>query len=472
MATTQKTVLQASSIKPTGTAQVVPAVQLPTGVVPNPQSGTSKDTLNLVKQQAVNPKLAKGTAITPVAQNVQSNELLATSGVSATAPTAATPMATATQALAPMPVASQQVGTPAQQAAANYTATTVGTAPTMTAAQGTVTAPMAAQQGAITSDATVTGQLAGLQQQVETAVSQGKNLPAWASGAQKLVEANMAKRGLGASSMYAEALAQGVMQSAVPIAAQDAAAYKDMIFQNLNNRQQSAVTNAQSYLQMDMSNLNNKQQANLQNLQSRQASLFSDQAANNAASQFNATSTNQVDQFYKNLSSNVSTANAQRADAMNQFSSSEQNKVDALNANNATAVSQANAQTATSINQFNSQLTDQREKFNVQNQQVIDQSNANWRRSTNTANTAAVNAANQTNAQNLLGISNFAMSSLWQQWRDEASWTNEAAQNGLNRAHNLAVAALERQTAFDINDKSSRDNLFQLLGRFASGIFK
>ena len=67
---------------------------------------------------------------------------------------------------------------------------------------------------------------------------------------------------------------------------------------------------------------------------------------------------------------------------------------------------------------------------------------------------------------NLLGISNFAMSSLWQQWRDEASWTNEAAQNSLNRAHNMASAALERQTAFDLNDQASRDNLFQLLGQY------
>ena len=131
----------------------------------------------------------------------------------------------------------------------------------------------------------------------------------------------------------------------------------------------------------------------------------------------------------------------------------------------------ANAQTAASINQFNSQLEDQRERFNVANQQVIDQSNANWRRQINTSNTAAVNAANQTNAQNLLGISNFSMSSLWQQWRDEASWTNEAAQNALNRAHNMAVAALERQTAFDINDQKSRDNLFAFTGRFAAGIF-
>jgi len=451
--------------------QVIPPVQLPPGVVPTPQSGTSQDTLKLAKQQAVNPLLPQGTAITPVAQNVQTNELLATPGVSTTVPVATVPTATATQATATTPATAVQVATPAQQAAANYTATTVGTAPTMTAAQGTVTQPMTAQQGAITSDATVQGQLAGLQQQVTDAVSQGKNLPAWALGAQKLVEANMAKRGLGASSMYAEAMAQGIMQSATPIAAQDATTYKDMIFQNLNNRQQSAVLNAQSYLQMDMANLTNNQQANLQNLQARQAQLFSDQAASNAALQFNATSTNQVDQFYKNLANNVSTANANRSDAMNQFATSEANKISAQNANNATGVSQANMQTEAQINQFNSQLTDQREKFNVQNQQVIDQSNANWRRQINTANTAAVNAANQTNAQNLLGISNFAMSSLWQQWRDEASWTNEAAQNSLDRAHNMAVAALERQTAFDINDQASRDNLFQLLGRFAEGIF-
>ena len=451
--------------------QVIPPVQLPPGVVATPQSGVSKDTLALAKKQAVNPLLPKGTAIAPVAQNVQTNELLATPGVSTTAPTAVAPTAVAGQATAATPATSQQVGTPAQQAAANYTATTVGTAPTMAAATGTVTAPMTAQQGQLTSDATVAGQLEGLQQQVTQAVAQGKNVPAWALGAQKLVEANMAKRGMGASSMYAEALAQGVMQSAVPIAAQDAATYKEMIFQNLNNRQQAAVTNAQAYLQMDMANLSNEQQANLQNLQARQASLFSDQAANNAASQFNATSTNQVDQFYKNLTSNVQTQNAQRTDAMNQFSNSEANKIEAQNANNATAVSQANAQTEASISQFNSQLTDQREKFNVQNQQVIDQSNANWRRQINTANTAAANAANQVNAQNLLGISNFAMSSLWQQWRDEASWTNEAAQNSLNRSHNMAVAALERQTAFDINDKASRDSLFSLLGRFAEGVF-
>jgi len=449
----------------------IPAVQLPTGAVPQPQSGTSQDVLELMKQQAVQPLLATGTAITPQLQQVQPGELLATPGVAPTPPMAAVPTAQAAQVVPTVPPAAQQVATPAQQAAAQYTATTVGVAPTMEAAQGAVTQPLTAQQGQISADATVQGQLAGLQQQLETAVAEGKPLPSWASGAQRLVQANMAKRGLGASSMYAEALATGIMQAATPIAAADAATYKEMIFQNLNNRQQAAVLNAQSYLQMDMANLDNRQQSNLQNLQARQAQLFSDQAAQNASSQFNATSKNQVDQFYKNLSTSVETANAQRADAMNQFATSEVNKVAAQNANNATQVSLANAQTEATINQFNAQLADQRERFNVANQQVIDQSNTNWRRQINTANTAAVNAANQTNAQNLLNISNFAMSSLWQQWRDEASWTNEAAQNNLNRLHNMAVAALERQTAFDIADKESRDNLFSILGSFAAGIF-
>ena len=450
---------------------VIPQVQLPTGVVPTPQSGTSKDVLALMKKQAVDPKLAKGTELVPQLQQVQTDEVLATPGVSTTVPTAVAPTATAGQATAATPTAAQVVTDPATQAAANYLATTVGTAPTMTAAQGQVTAPMTAQTGQITSDATVAGQLEGLQQQVQTAVAAGQNLPAWALGAQKLVEANMAKRGMGASSMYAEALAQGVMQSAVPIAAQDAATYKEMIFQNLNNRQQAAVTNAQAYLQMDMANLSNSQQASLQNLQARQATLFSDQAAANAASQFNATSQNQVDQFYKNLSTTVGTSNAQRADAMNQFANAESNKIAAQNAQNATGVSQANAQTAAAIAQFNSQLSDQRERFNVQNQQVIDQSNANWRRQINTANTAAANAANQTNAQNMLNMSNFGMSSLWQQWRDEASWTNTAAQNNLERIHAMAIAALERQTELDLMDAQTSDSFFQLIGRFAAGVF-
>ena len=453
------------------TTQKIPAVQLPVGAVPNPQSGTSKDTLDLMKQSVQTPKLPTGAQQKPVYQTEQTNELLGTQGISTTAPVSTVPTSTAQQATTTTPSATQTITDPASMTAANYTATTVGTAPTMTAAQGTVTAPMTAQTGQIASDATVQGQLEGLQQQVTNAVAQGQNLPAWALGAQKLVEANMAKRGMGASSMYAEALAQGVMQAATPIAAADADTYKQMIFQNLNNRQQAAVTNAQSYLQMDMSNLANNQQANLQNLAVRQATLFSDQSAQNAAAQFNATSQNQVDEFFTGLQKQVQTNNAQRSDAMTQFDTAEKNKIAAINAENVTEVNRANAEREAAINQFNSSLKDNREKFNVENQRVIDQSNAQWRRQINTANTAAQNAANQTDAQNLLNMSNFALSSMWQQWRDEATWTNDAAQNGLNRAHNIAMAALERQTEFDLLDKANGDKIFDLIGKFISGVW-
>ena len=157
---------------------------------------------------------------------------------------------------------------------------------------------------------------------------------------------------------------------------------------------------------------------------------------------------------------------------MNQFSTSEKNKISAMDANNQIGVERANAERTAVINQFNSQLEDSRERFNVENQRVIDQSNAQWRRQINTANTAATNAVNQTNAQNLLNMSNFALSSLWQEWRDEATWTQEASQNIQNQAHNMAVAALQRQMEFDLADKASGDRIFNLIGRFLTGLWK
>ena len=178
-------------------------------------------------------------------------------------------------------------------------ATVAGQTPTMTAAHRNCITPMTAATGTITSDATVKGQLAGLQNEVETALASGNPLPVWARGAAKATEAAMANRGLSASSMAAEALAEGIMNSAIPIAKADADTYKQMIFQNLSNNQQAAITNAQAYLKMDMANLSNKQQANLQNINTRQTFLLSDQAAANAAFQFNATSQNQVNQFYE-----------------------------------------------------------------------------------------------------------------------------------------------------------------------------
>jgi len=451
------------------------ATTLPSGVVQPTQSEqtSSKKAVSLIDSLLNTPTLPQGTSITPSLQNVQTNELLATPGVTGTI-AAATPQAVAPTAATSATGTAQQVSTVTQPGAAQFNAATIGTAPSMTAAQGTVTAPMTAAQqslASLDSRATVQGQLENISSDIETSLAQGSPLPAFARGAAEAAKATMQARGLGASTMLAEALAEGILRSSIPIAQADANTYKQVIFQNLANNQQAAVVNAQAYLQMDMANLSNNQQANLQNLQAQQQQLLTDNAARNAALQFNATSQNQVNQFYSNLNTNIQEQNARRSDALTQFNNAEANKVSALNAKNSTAIADANAQREAAINQFNATLDNQRERFNVENQRVIDQSNVTWRRQINTANTAAVNAANQTNAQNLLNLSNFALSSLWQQWRDEASWVNQSAENEMNRNHNLAVAALERTTAFDLQNSAQTSALYAMLGQFGMNIF-
>ena len=435
------------------------------------QTGTKK-AVDLMSTLLSTPTLPTGTSIAPQLQTIQTGELQTTPGVTGTV-VAGTPTAAnvpgVTAATAPT---AGTAAAPTAAAAGQYTAgTVIGALPTATAAQGTVTAPMTAETGAIVSDATVRGQLEDLQSDVSTALAAGTPMPVWARGAAEATRAAMQSRGMGASSMMAEALAEGIMKSAVPISAADAESYKQMIFQNLNNRQQAAITNANNYFQMDMANLSNNQQTSLSNLATRQAFLLSDQAASNAASQFNATSTNQVNQFYSGLTSQVAEQNASRGDAMNQFANSESNKIAALNAQNEIAVDAANANRQATINQFNATVDDARQRFNVDNQRVIDQSNVQWRRALNTANTAATNATNQLNAQNMLDLSNYSISALWQQWRDEADWVNSASDNELARSHNAGLAALERSTELDLADEEKKSKMYELLGKFGIAIF-
>ena len=443
---------------------------LPTGAVKptSKNQTTSSKATSLIESLVASPTLPTGTTISPQLQNVATNELIATPGVSG-AVAAATPTApTAPTVTGAATTAAQTTTAPTMPNYAQYTGASAGTIPTATAAQGTLSTGSVAQgqTGAITSDATVKGQLEGLQNEVTTALASGNPMPVWARGAAKATEAAMAARGMSASSMAAEALAEGIMNAAVPIATADARTYKDMIFQNLANNQQAAITNAQSYLKMDMANLSNSQQTSLANLQTRQSFLLSDQAAANASAQFNATSQNQVNEFYDKLGSTISEQNAVRTDTMNQYAQSEANKIAAINAQNKVAIDEANAARESAINQFNATVENQRQQFNVNNQREIDQSNVVWRRAINTANTAAVNATNQTNAQNLLNLSNWAVSAAWQQWRDEASWVNTSSQNDQNRNHNLAMAALERSTAVDLQDQASKDSMYQMIGKF------
>ena len=202
------------------------ATTLPSGALApqqTQQTGT-KTAVSLIDSLLSTPTLAQGTTISPQAQNVQTNELLGTPGITGTL------SATAAQATAPTATmgtaaTSQQVGATTPQTASQFTANVIGTAPTMTAAQGTVSAPMTAAQqslASIDSRATVQGQLESISSDIETSLAQGSPLPAFARGAAEAAKATMQARGLGASTMLAEALAEGILKSSIPIAQQDA----------------------------------------------------------------------------------------------------------------------------------------------------------------------------------------------------------------------------------------------------------
>jgi hypothetical protein len=97
-----------------------------------------------------------------------------------------------------------------------------------------------AAQGIVTEDMTVQGQLNRLVTDFEAG-----NPPSWAAASLRNVTAQLAQRGLGASSLAGQALIQATLEAAVPIAAQDAQVYRDMGIQNLNNKQQTVILAAQ-----------------------------------------------------------------------------------------------------------------------------------------------------------------------------------------------------------------------------------
>ena len=376
-----------------------------------------------------------------------------------------------------------------------------------------------------TNQATVQGQLASL-----TANFDATNPPSWAAGALRGVQAQMAARGLGASSIAGQAMVQAALESALPIAqadaqmvasfeaqnltnrpqramlaaqqratfigqefdqnfqarvqnaakigdianmnftadqniamensravntmnlnnvsnrqamvAAEAAALANLDMSNLNNRQQAAVQNAQSFLQLDMANLSNQQQTDLFKAQQRTQALFTDQAAENAARQFNATSQNQVDQFFANLATQTAQFNATQANAQSQFNAGQVNTVE----------------------RFNAEMNNQRDQYNATNQLAIAQNNAVWRREIATADTAAVNRANELNANAILDISKEAYDNLWSYYADTMEWAWTSAANQLERINKMAIAQLDADTMLKTNQMSSSSSAGTAIG--------
>jgi hypothetical protein len=394
-------------------------------------------------EQADATAMSQPTAVTPIPQGVQQEELLTTTGKETTTPTIAAPQevdaeAFATQAPTPAPAATYTATDAAPKLGeVEVTTGALSRGSIMEAAQGTASPESLATAAVQELDprGTTRYQIAELFKTIED----GKPLPAWAAPAVRAVTAEMQKRGLGASSMAAAATVQAVMESGIPIAAQDAQKYATLQLQNLNNEQQAALQNATVLAAMDTANLNNRQQAqvanakafltvDLQNMTNDQAAktltykskttaMLSDAAATNAANQFNARTSNEVDLFFAELATNIEAASKNRV----------------------ASIKQQNIAQKTAVEQFNAQMVANRDQFNSNMRMQIDQSNAVWRRNINTANTAAQNSANRENALNLLNINQASLNNLWQTYRDNAAWAMQISENTRERAHNAAM---------------------------------
>ena len=192
----------------------------------------------------------------------------------------------------------------------------------------------------------------------------------------------------------------------------EASSLANLDMANLNNRQQAAVQNAQNFLAMDMANLNNEQQTAIFRTQQNVQSLFTDQAAENAAAQFNAANENQTRQFFSSLSAQTSQFNASQTNAVNQFN---------VNATNA-------------VRQFNSNLQQQRDTFNATNSLVVAQANAQWRQNIATLNTSAQNESNAEFAKTINAMTSKNIDAVWQRERDLMDMNFKSTEDAKDRA--------------------------------------
>jgi len=310
--------------------------------------------------------------------------------------------------------------------------------------------------------ATVQGQLANL-----TANFDATNPPAWAAGALRGVQAQMAARGLGTSSIAAQAMIQGALESALPIAQADAQTRASFEQANLSNRQQRAMLAAQQRAAFigqefdqefqtrvqnaakisDIANMNftaeqqialeNSRAANtmgLANLSNRQAMVMAEASAlanldmsnlsnRQQAAVQNAQAFMQMDMANLNNSQQTGMFKAQSlvqslfndqaaTNASRQFNASSQNQTDQFFANLATTVANFNAEQANAMSRYNSGELNALEQFN-----------ANMK-----------NQREQFNAQNRLVIDQSNA-----QWRRQVATADTAA---INRANELNARAL------------------------------
>jgi len=246
-------------------------------------------------------------------------------------------------------------------------------------------------------------------------------------------------------------------------AIQNATTMAQMDMQAADLLTKTRISNAQNFLQMDLANLNNRQQAAVLDAQMEQQTSLSNQAALNAAKQFNASSQNQVDQFMTGQANQIEQFNTSQANAMAQFNELETNKLTAINANNSLEANRLTAQLETQVSQFNAEIEFKRASWNTANEQAVAQANIEWKRQSNTIDTAAQNAANGVNAQMSYNLTMAEQNNLWQNLRDEAAYIRTAYESLEQRKTVMLSTALQNETAAGKENNTTTAQLIRLV---------
>jgi len=306
--------------------------------------------------------------------------------------------------------------------------------------------------------ATVQGQLEGLMQDFE-----GGATPPWAAGAMRAATAAMAARGLGSSSMAGQAIIQATMESALPIAQQDAQVVAQFEAQNLSNRQQTALFAAQQradFLKLDFNqefqarvtnaakisdianmNFTADQQIALENARLTQTANLANMSAVNAKVMADAAAMSQMD--LTNLS-NEQQAAVQNAQNFLQMDMANLNNTQQTSMFKAQAIQQAlltdvaaenaskqfNATSKNQTNQFMASLNSQISQFNTTQTNAMNQFNAGETNAISKFNAEMKNQRDQFNATNTLVVAQANA-----QWRQNISTLNTAAENEANMAN-------------------------------------
>ena len=305
--------------------------------------------------------------------------------------------------------------------------------------------------------ATVQGQLEGLMQDFE-----GGATPAWAAGAMRSATAQMVARGLGSSSMAAQAIVQAAMESALPIAQQDAQVFAQFEAQNLSNRQQTALFAAEqraNFLQLDFNqefqarvtnaakisdianmNFTADQQIALENARLTQTTNLANMSATNAKVMADAAAMSQMDLANLSNEQQAAVQNAQNFLQMDMANLSNLQQTSMFKAQAVqqglltdvaaeNAAKQFNATSKNQANQFMASLKSQVDQFNTTQTNAMSQFNAGEKNALSKFNSEMQNQRDQFNATNTLVVAQANA-----QWRQNIATLNTSAKNEANMA--------------------------------------